>query len=73
MEDATMTDERETGEPLERPKDIDGPDGQRRDGRPTSGATDDVEAGRPADATPTVAPEEQGGTPSTEHAPGGDL
>ncbi len=62
-----------TGEPLERPEDIDGPDGQRRDGRPTSGTTDEVEAGQPADETPTVAPEEQGSTPSTEHAPGGDL
>jgi hypothetical protein len=68
-----MTDEQDKGEPLERPKDIDGPDGQRRDGRPTSGVTDDVESGRPTDATPTEAPEEQGGTPSTEHAPGGDL
>jgi hypothetical protein len=35
--------------------------------------TDDVESGRPADATPTVAPEEEGGMPTTEHAPGGDL
>jgi hypothetical protein len=68
-----MTDRQGQNEPLERPKDIDGPDGLRRDGRPTSGATDDIESGRPADATPTVAPEEKGGTPSTEHAPGGDL
>ena len=68
-----MTDRPESAEPLERPADIDGPDGQRRDGRPTSGATDEVEAGRPAESTPTEAPEEKGGTPSTEHAPGGDL
>lgn len=68
-----MTDGQNQGEPLERPHEIDGPDGQRRDGRPTSGATQDVESGRPVDATPTVSPEEEGGTPSTEHAPGGDL
>ena len=68
-----MSDVAKPNEPLERPDEIDGPDGQRRDGRPTSGETDDVESGRPTDATPTVAPEEQGGTPSTEHAPGGDL
>jgi hypothetical protein len=68
-----MTDGPNRGEPLEHPDEIDGPDGQRRDGRPTSGVTEDVGAGRPADATPTVAPEEEGGTPSTEHAPGGDL
>lgn len=68
-----MSDGAKPNEPLERPNEIDGPDGQRRDGRPTSGVTDDVESGRPTDATPTVAPEEQGGTPSTEHAPGGDL
>jgi hypothetical protein len=73
MEDAPMTDQHDEREPLERPKDIDGPDGQRSDGRPTSGTTDDIESGRPADATPTVAPEEEGATPSTEHAPGGDL
>jgi hypothetical protein len=68
-----MTDRPNQDEPLERPDEIDGPDGQRRDGRPTSGETEDVAAGRPAAATPTVAPEERGGTPSTEHAPGGDL
>ena len=61
-------------DPLARPHEIDGPDGQRRDGRPTAPApTDDVAAGRPAEHTPTVAPEEEGATPSTEHAPGGDL
>ena len=59
-------------EPLARPDEIDGPDGQRRDGRPTV-PTEDIEAGRPAEHTPTVAPEEEGATPSTEHAPGGDL
>ena len=68
-----MTD-RPTGErDLERPDEIDGPDGQRRDGRPTTGETEDVSSGQSAQQAPTVAPEEQGGTPSTEHAPGSDL
>ena len=68
-----MTDGQGPGEPLERPHEIDAPDGQRGDGRPTSGVTDDVESGQPTHATPTEAPEEEGSTPSTEHAPGGDL
>lgn len=67
-----MTDRPTPNEPLHRPDEIDLPDGQRRDGRPTV-QTDDIAAGRPAEHTPTVAPEEQGETPSTEHAPGGDL
>ncbi len=67
-----MTD-RTTDEPLERPHEIDGPDDQRRDGRPAGAGTDDIGADKPADKTPTVAPEEQGGEPSTEHAPGSDL
>ena len=68
-----MTDAHTPDEPLERPAEIDGPDGQRRDGRPTSGTTDGIEAGRPPGSTPTEAPEEQDATPTTEHAPGGDL
>jgi hypothetical protein len=67
-----MTDRPTPDEPLARPDEIDGPDGQRRDGRPT-GQTDDVAAGQAAEHAPTVAPEEEGATPSTEHAPGGDL
>jgi hypothetical protein len=67
-----VTDETSQDEPLHHPHEIDGPDGQRRDGRPTV-QSDDIAAGRPAEHTPTVAPEEKGGTPSTEHAPGGDL
>jgi hypothetical protein len=73
QEDAPMTDQTTDDEPLERPDEIDGPDDQRRDGRPEAAGTDDVGAGKPADETPTVAPEEQGGEPSTEHAPGSDL
>ena len=68
-----MTYRHDAGEPLERPHEIDGPDDQRRDGRPTAAGTDDVGAARPADETPTIAPEEEGGEPSTEHAPGSDL
>ncbi len=68
-----MTDRRDTGEPLERPHEIDGPDDQRRDGRPATAGSDDLGSGRPASETPTVAPEEEGGEPSTEHAPGSDL
>jgi hypothetical protein len=47
---------------------------ERDPGRPT-GTTDEdgLRAGRPQDATPTVAPEERGATPEIEHAPGGDL
>ena len=68
-----MTDRPKTDEALERPHEIDGPDDQRRDGRPTTAPAEGVGAGKPADETPTVAPEEEGGEPSTEHAPGSDL
>ena len=56
---------------LEEPDQIRTPDGERRDGRPTEATLDD-----PVDKAgdhPTVAPEEDGGSPSTEHAPGSDL
>jgi hypothetical protein len=65
-----------------------GAGGERGDGRPAgvpAGSGDDLE-GRPAtvreaspervpaaDEVPTVAPEERGETPETEHAPGADL
>ncbi len=68
-----MTDGPDRDNELERPHEIDGPDDQRRDGRPTSAPTDGIGAGKPADETPTIAPEEQGHEPSTEHAPGSDL
>jgi hypothetical protein len=43
-------------------------------GRPT-GPTDrdGLRAGQDQTDAPTESPEEQGGTPATEHAPGGDL
>jgi hypothetical protein len=70
-----MTERPSSDEQLERPHEIDGPDGQRRDGRPTGkpAVATDIRAGVPAEHAPTVAPEEKGATPSTEHAPGGDL
>ena len=68
-----MTERPTDDQPLDRPHEIDGPDGERRDGRPTTGETEDVSSGQSAQEAPTVAPEERGGTPSTEHAPGGDL
>jgi len=58
---------------LEHPDEIRGPGDERRDGRPSDGP---LETPKPADgarSAPTVAPEEEGGSPSTEHAPGGDL
>ncbi len=59
-------------EQLRRPDQVEGPDGTRGDGRPT-GQTDPLEEAPPANAVPTVAPEEEGATPTTEHAPGSDL
>jgi len=69
-----MPHERATDHHLRNPERVVGPDGSRGDGRPTRGAgdIDDPDAGRSDDA-PTDAPEEEGATPSTEHAPGGDL
>jgi hypothetical protein len=68
-----MTDQRPTENDLEEPEQIRDDSGQRSDGRPT----DPEDPGRPAwdspEAVPTVAPEEEGGTPSTEHGPGGSL
>jgi hypothetical protein len=44
------------------------------DGRPTGlPDADGLRAGRSSESAPTVAPEERGETPATEHAPGGDL
>lgn len=61
-------------DPLERPDQIRTPDSQeRQDGRPTG--TDDgaLKPGISQPEAPTVAPEEEGSTPTTEHAPGADL
>jgi hypothetical protein len=57
---------------LEDPDDARAADGQRRDGRPSTGSIDDRPA-TDAERAPTEAPEETGGSPTTEHAPGGDL
>jgi hypothetical protein len=47
--------------------------GERSDGRPTGDDDDRLKAGRDPQAVPTVAPEEEGHAPATEHAPGADL
>lgn len=57
---------------LDDPKQIRNAKGERRDGRPTGGEAGES-GGVPHEAAPTVAPEEEGLDPSTEHAPGGDL
>ena len=70
-----MTDDERAQQDLERPEEIRGEDGQRKDGRPTGPKDEEtgLRPGAPAESQPTVAPEETGGTPTTEHAPGGDL
>ena len=66
-----MRDERATARPQERDEgrpDRVPPVGEDRDdGTPSA---DEATGGA---ATETVAPEERGATPATEHAPGGDL
>jgi hypothetical protein len=47
---------------------------ERMDGRPTgSDQQGGLRPGTEHPAAPTVAPEEEGATPTTEHAPGSDL
>ena len=58
---------------LEDPDQIRDATGERRDGRPVEAELDPERPGPAPDAVPTVAPEEEGSSPSTEHAPGGDL
>lgn len=58
---------------LERPEDIRDAHDERQDGRPTGPDQDGLRPGTEQPAAPTVAPEEEGATPSTEHAPGSDL
>ncbi len=68
-----MAREQTAKKQLERPDRVVGPDGSRGDGRPT-GPVGHPDATEPeAGKFPTVAPEEEGETPSTEHAPGADL
>ena len=47
--------------------------GERSDGRPTGDDDDRLKAGKDQRTAPTVAPEERGHEPSTEHGPGADL
>lgn len=61
-----MTSHTRMDEQLRNPDEALAPDGSRRDGRPTGDEP-------PAEEAPTVAPEERGETPPTEHAPGADL
>ena len=58
---------------LAHPEEIRGPDEQREDGRPTGDQKDGLRPGAPQESVPTIAPEEEGETPSREHAPGADL
>ena len=60
-------------DPLTNPEDVRGPDRQRQDGRPTGEKTTGLRPGKPQESVPTIAPEEEGETPATEHAPGADL
>jgi hypothetical protein len=68
-----MTENDTSREQLEHPDRVVGPDGSRGDGRPT-GTVEQPDAVEPESGKfPTVAPEEEGATPTTEHAPGADL
>ncbi len=58
---------------LLQPDRIIGPDGTRGDGRPTGTDEEPNPAGSEVNNFPTEAPEEEGETPPTEHAPGADL
>jgi hypothetical protein len=58
---------------LEQPKQIRDAKDERQDGRPTHADHTTGGTGMPNADHPTVAPEEEGGSPTTEHGPGGDL
>jgi hypothetical protein len=60
-------------EPLGRPETIRDSEHQRRDGRATDESTEVERGARDGGEAPTIAPEEKGGSPSTEHGPGADL
>lgn len=60
-------------DPLEDPKSIRRPNAERRDGRPSTETDEGIGAGIPQRDAETVAPEEKGRAPTTEHAPGADL
>lgn len=57
---------------LTQPEEIRDRHGERQDGRPTEHIDVD-EPGKLDRDQPTIAPEEKGHTPSTEHGPGSDL
>lgn len=71
-----MSDQRPGPNDLEEPEQIQDQSGERADGRPT-GEPDEhgllTRHAPDAGSKPTIAPEELGKTPSTEHAPGADL
>ena len=56
-----------------RPSGVPAATGANVEGRPASVRDATPDQVPPADAVPTVAPEERGETPATEHAPGADL
>ena len=58
---------------LDQPKEIRDAKDERQDGRPTGAPRKADDPDRRTEEHPTVAPEEEGGSPSTEHGPGGDL
>jgi len=68
-----MAEDPRNDDQLMQPHDVDAPDGTRGDGRPTGADEGTLAAGRTVEEVPTVAPEEEGATPATEHAPGADL
>lgn len=55
---------------LRRPEEIRDDTGARKDRRPTGDDEDGLRPGQDHQEAPTVAPEEAGHQPSTEHAPG---
>ena len=61
------------GDQLQHPDRVVGPDGSRGDGRPTGTEEAPNPPSPDVNNFPTVAPEEEGETPPTEHAPGADL
>jgi hypothetical protein len=56
-----------------RPSGVPGGAGENAEGRPANARDASPDQVPSADAVPTVAPEERGETPETEHAPGADL
>jgi hypothetical protein len=58
---------------LEQPEEIRDAKDERQDGRPTAAPRTTDDPGPRSTEHPTVAPEEEGGSPTTEHGPGGDL